>query len=107
MGFQWLAADDAEQSVYAFLRWADGGNHAVACATNFTPVPRGGHRVGLPWAGTWDIVVDTDAVQFGGSGFNGWRTSTVAEDVPWQGQPCSALVDLPPLGALWLAKHRP
>jgi 1,4-alpha-glucan branching enzyme len=105
-GFQWLEADDAENSVFGFLRWANGGTHAVACSVNYTPVPRGGYRVGLPWSGPWEIVVDTDAVRFGGSGFNGGRTSTVADATPWQGQPCSAIVDLPPLGALWLAAHR-
>jgi 1,4-alpha-glucan branching enzyme len=107
MGFQWLAADDAEHSVYAFLRWATAGLHAVACVANFTPVPRHSYRVGLPWPGEWDVVIDTDAVQFGGSGFNGGRTTVEADATAWQGQPCSATIDLPPLGTVWVAAHRP
>ena len=51
-GFNWLDADDAEHSVYAFLRWARDGQ-AVAVACNFTPVPRPGYRLGLPHGGAW------------------------------------------------------
>jgi len=106
-GFQWLEADDSEHSVYGFLRWAVDGAHALACTTNFTPVPRGGYRVGLPWAGTWEVVIDTDAAHVGGSGFAGGRRTVEAEALPWQHQPCSAAIDLPPLATVWLAAHRP
>jgi 1,4-alpha-glucan branching enzyme len=104
--FQWLDADDAEHSTYAFLRWANHGLHAVACIANFTPVPRPGHRVGLPWGGEWQVVVDSDHAVFGGSGYLG-RDSVTASDETWQGQPSSAAIDLPPLGVVWLAAHRP
>ena len=107
-GFEWLDADDAEHSVYAFTRWAADGLHAVVCIANFTPVPRPGYRVGLPWAGEWDVVVDTDAAWCGGSGSRGGVPSLQAEvAMPWQGQPVSAQLDLPPLGVVWLAAHRP
>ncbi len=106
-GFQWLDADDADSSIYGFLRWAVDGNHAVACVANFTPVPRAGYRVGLPWTGAWEVVIDTDAAGFGGSGFAGGRTTVEADATPWQGQPCSALIDLPPLASVWVARHRP
>jgi 1,4-alpha-glucan branching enzyme len=116
-GFQWLEADDADHSVYAFLRWANAGNHAVACIANFTPVPRPGYRVGVPWAGQWTRVVDTDHALFGGSGFAAsnydgtvpFHEATLAAttEVPWQGQSCSAIIDLPPLSVVWLAAHRP
>ena len=49
-GFQWLDADDADHSMYGFLRWSADGREVVACIANFTPVPREGYRVGLPWA---------------------------------------------------------
>jgi 1,4-alpha-glucan branching enzyme len=106
--FQWLDADDAAHSLFAFLRWAHAGAHAVACLANFTPVPRGGYRVGLPWAGTWQLVVDTDATRYGGSGSLGEMTAVEATtSMPWQGQPASAMVDVPPLGVVWLAAVRP
>jgi 1,4-alpha-glucan branching enzyme len=116
-GFQWLDADDAEHSVYAFLRWANGGAHAVACIANFTPVPRPGYRVGLPWAGNWNRVIDTDHALFGGSGYAASTYDGVTpfsdavvistDETMWQGQRCSALLDLPPLAVVWLAAHRP
>ena len=106
-GFQWLTADDAEHSIFAFLRWADEGEHALACIANFTPVPRPGYRVGLPWAGEWQVVVDTDAAKFGGSGSSGTRMTVGADPVAWQGQGSSASVDLAPLGVVWLAARRP
>ncbi|MFZ4719586.1 MAG: 1,4-alpha-glucan branching protein GlgB [Ilumatobacteraceae bacterium] len=112
MGFQWLNADDADNSTYAFLRWGYAGGTAVACLANFTPVPRPGVRIGLPWAGDWQLVVDTDSPAWGGSGFGGFTLDggtsfTATTDVPWQGQPASTVVDLPPLAVLWLAARRP
>ncbi|MGZ4773267.1 MAG: alpha amylase C-terminal domain-containing protein, partial [Ilumatobacteraceae bacterium] len=107
-GFQWLDADDAVHSVFAFLRWGYAGAHAVACIANFTPVPRPGHRIGLPWAGNWQVLIDSDNGQFGGSGYRG-ELATVSSTVehPWQGQPASAEFDLPPLGVVWLGAARP
>jgi 1,4-alpha-glucan branching enzyme len=107
-GFEWLDADDTEHSVYAFVRWAAGGQHAVVCLANFTPVPRPGYRVGLPWLGEWTVVVDTDAAWCGGSGYRGDSPGVHPEvAMPWQGYPVSAQIDLPPLGVVWLAAHRP
>jgi 1,4-alpha-glucan branching enzyme len=107
-GFQWLAADEELESVFAFLRWGASGERSVACVANFTPVPRPGFRVGLPWAGRWEVLVDTDAPVFGGSAFRDGAPQVVATaDVPYQGQPYSAQVDLPPLGVLWLGAARP
>jgi 1,4-alpha-glucan branching enzyme len=111
-GFQWLAADDAPHSVYAFLRWGYAGGTAVACVANFTPVPRRGYLVGLPWGGEWQRVLDTDSPAWGGSGFGGYDAAGTASvdastDIPWQGQPASAGVDVPPLGVVWLAGRRP
>jgi 1,4-alpha-glucan branching enzyme len=100
-GFQWIEADDAEHSVYAFLRWSAFGQQVVACVANFTPVPREGFRVGLPRAGAWRVLLDTNAQFFAGTGYAG-TDHFDATAQPWQGQPASALVDLPPLSVLWL-----
>ncbi|MEI7548226.1 MAG: 1,4-alpha-glucan branching enzyme, partial [Actinomycetota bacterium] len=112
MGFQWLDADDAEHSVFALLRWGYAGGKAVACIANFTPVPRAGYRVGLPWSGTWELLLDTDSPAFGGSRFAGFRFDEAnhfeaTSDVPWQGQRSSVLIDIPPLSVLWLGSSRP
>jgi 1,4-alpha-glucan branching enzyme len=101
-GFQWLEADDAANSSYAFLRWSGDGRQVVACIANFTPVPREGYRVGLPWGGEWEVLLDTNATWFGGTGFGGVRSVWAADGEPQHGQPASAFITLPPLGVLWL-----
>ena len=108
-GFQWLEADDVDQSVFGFLRWGYGGGTVLACVANFTPVPRPGYRVGLPWEGQWQLVMDTDAPVYGGSGYGPSEASGVhaSTEVAWQGQPASAVVDLPPLAVRWLVARRP
>jgi 1,4-alpha-glucan branching enzyme len=102
-GFQWLDADDAVHSMYSFLRWDDHGAAAVACIANFTPVPRPGYRVGLPWNGEWEVVLDTDAASWWGSGHRSVGPITATDDEPWQGQPSSAVLDVGPMSMLWLA----
>jgi len=99
--FRWLEADDASHSVYAFVRHHH--DKAVICVANFTPNTWTGYRLGAPSAGAWTVLVDTDHQRFGGSGFRG-DTPTVhaSDDIPWQGQPASIVLDLPPLGVLWL-----
>jgi 1,4-alpha-glucan branching enzyme len=99
--FRWLDADDRANSIYAFLRYSPDGNEAVVCIANFTPVPRDGYRVGVPWLGTWEVLLDTNATYFGGTGYGGFA-SVPAEATPLQRQPASAVVTLPPLSVLWL-----
>jgi 1,4-alpha-glucan branching enzyme len=107
-GFEWIEANDADNSVYAFVRWSAGTAQAVVCIANFTPVPRNGYRVGMPWAGEWTVIVDTDSLAFGGSGYRGEQRSIGATtDVPWQGRPASVQLDLPPLSVVWLGAQRP
>ena len=105
-GFRWIDADDADQSCFSFLRLGVGESAAarpVACLANLTPVPRYGYRVGLPATGAWEVLVDSDAEAFGGSGAVAGAPVVEAEPVPWHGQPASAALTLPPLGVLWLA----
>jgi 1,4-alpha-glucan branching enzyme len=69
---------------------------------NLSPVPREAHRLGLPRAGRWRELLNTDAVEYGGSGVvNAEVVQT--EEVAWHGRPVSVEVQLPPLGAVWLA----
>ncbi|MCU1366026.1 MAG: glgB, partial [Ilumatobacteraceae bacterium] len=100
--FQWLDANDAERSIYSFVR--HGATGPVVCVANFTPQPRQGQRVGVPSGGTWNVILDTDHHRFGGSSYRGDAWSLDATDeISWQGQPASVVVDLPPLGVLWLS----
>ncbi|WP_332726549.1 1,4-alpha-glucan branching protein GlgB [Pseudomonas sp. ESBL9] len=99
-GFQWLIGDDATNSVYAWLRWSKDGQPLVVVA-NFTPVPRQGYRIGVPFAGTWQEVLNSDADTYAGSNYgNGAGVGT--EPLPSHGQTHSLALNLPPLGVLIL-----
>jgi 1,4-alpha-glucan branching enzyme len=99
-GFQWLIGDDAINSVYAWLRWSKDGRPVLVVA-NFTPVPREGYAVGVPFGGRWSEVINSDADTYAGSNFgNGGEVFT--QDEPRHGQPMSLSLNLPPLGVLIL-----
>jgi 1,4-alpha-glucan branching enzyme len=100
-GFRWLEASDAAANVIAFVRQSRGGERLLVCACNLSPVPREEYRLGLPRAGVWQEVINTDDGRYGGSGMSNGRVT--AEGTPWHGQPYSAAVTLPPLGVVWLA----
>jgi 1,4-alpha-glucan branching enzyme len=103
-GFRWIESHDADANTLVFARLARDPASALVCAVNFSPVPRPGYRVGLPSGGRWQEMVNTDAARYGGSGVvNGMVDATAG---PWHEQPFSALVNLPPLGAIWLTPER-
>jgi len=106
-GFDWLDADNAEHSTYSFIRWDRGGEAAVVCIANLGGAPRPGYRVGLPWAGDWEVVLDTDDLRWSGSGCRSGSMSLHAVDEPCQGRGSSAVIDVPPLSAVWLAAEAP
>ena len=99
-GFQWLVADDAANSVFAFLR-RGGGAPPIAVLLNLTPQPHGSYRVGLPQGGIWREILNTDADVYGGSNV-GNAGAVQAYGDGCHGQPFSAHVTLPPLGAVLL-----
>jgi len=99
-GFAWIDANDADGNVLSFLRWSESGG-VLACVANFSGAPHLGYRVGLPYAGAWDEILNTDSVQYGGSGV-GNLGRVEATQAPCHGQPASATLSVPPLGAIWL-----
>ncbi|RZT88022.1 1,4-alpha-glucan branching enzyme [Pseudonocardia sediminis] len=103
-GFAWIDANDAAGNVLSFLRHgtdAAGRATVLACVANFSGAPNENYRVGLPFAGRWTEVLNTDAASYGGSGVGNLGT-VVAENQMWHGQPASAALRLPPSGVLWL-----
>jgi 1,4-alpha-glucan branching enzyme len=97
-GFRWVDASDAEQSVLAYLRRGAGDEH-VLVACNFTPVPRHNHRLGVPVAGRWREILNSDAALYGGSGQGNLGGATTAP-VAAQGFLQSIVVTLPPLAVV-------
>ena len=99
-GFRWTVLSDAEQSVYAWLRFAPGEKPALVVC-NFTPVPRHGYRLGVPEAGFWREVINTDAAAYEGSNM-GNGGGVHASDEPCGEFACSLWLTLPPLATLIL-----
>ncbi|OLD09866.1 MAG: 1,4-alpha-glucan branching enzyme [Deltaproteobacteria bacterium 13_1_40CM_3_69_14] len=100
-GFQWLQADAADANVFAFVRWSEDRKRHAICVANLSPVPRYGYRVGMPQAGSYKELINSDAAAYGGSGV-GNPERVAVEDTPWDGQQQSAQLTLPPLGTIWL-----
>ena len=99
-GFRWVVVDDADQSVAAWLRYGAEGDPPVLVVCNFTPVPRSNYRIGLPSAGTWREVFNSDADAYGGSGVGNYGAVTAGAQ-PSHGLPASAEVTLPPLATVY------
>jgi 1,4-alpha-glucan branching enzyme len=77
------------------------GGAVLACIANFSGDPHSEYRVGLPHAGRWVEVINTDAHGYGGSGVGNLGVVDAVPE-PWHGRPASAVITLPPLGVLWL-----
>lgn len=101
-GHEWIDANDSDTSVLTYLRWDQERQAPVVVACNFTPVPRHGYRIGVPRAGFWREVLNTDAGIYGGSGL-GNLGGLATQDVPWHGRDHSLAVLLPPLAAVVFA----
>jgi 1,4-alpha-glucan branching enzyme len=99
-GFEWIDSSDHEQCVLVYLRRGEHEEDNVVVVLNLTPIPRPQYRIGLPGEGNWQIVLSSDAVEYGGSGFG--NNAVTVNDIPWQGRLVSVELDLPPLGALVL-----
>ncbi len=99
-GFRWVVADDHAHSVLAWLRFGEPGDAPVLVVSNFTPVPRDAYRVGLPFAGHWRELLNTDAARYGGSNL-GNLGGVTARAEPSHGLPASAEVLLPPLATVF------
>ncbi|MGO9543569.1 MAG: 1,4-alpha-glucan branching protein GlgB [Rhodomicrobium sp.] len=100
-GFQWITVDDAQNSVFAWLRWGPPNSRPVAVITNFTPVPRNGYRIGLPFAGHWREILNTDAMDYGGSGSGNFGGVT-AHGHAFRRFPAFADLTVPALATVYL-----
>ncbi|MDO4716066.1 MAG: 1,4-alpha-glucan branching protein GlgB [Propionibacteriaceae bacterium] len=101
-GFQWLNADDARNNLFSWIRRDSAGNE-IACFVNFSPEPQPNYRVGMPRAGVWEEILNTDSLAYDGSGQFGNLGRVIARSVPGDlHNPASASVNVPPLGAVWL-----
>jgi 1,4-alpha-glucan branching enzyme len=102
-GFEWIDANDADLSSLSFLRKAKSNSDQILVVCNFTPVPRQNYRVGVPVGGFWREILNSDAVENGGSGL-GNLGGVEAAPIPYHGRPHSLNLTLPPLACIFLKK---
>ena len=103
-GFEWINANDGDHNVITYLRKgkdAEGRKDLIACIVNFAGNPHEGYRVGLPFPGKWEEVLNTDSEDYAGSGVTNPGVLE-AEELPWDGQSASVRLRVPPLGAIFL-----
>lgn len=105
-GFEWIDCNDNVRSLISFIRWGKEGNEAVVFVCNFTPVPRYEYRIGVPFGGYWQEVLNSDAEIYGGSGV-GNLGGVSADEIPFHGRSHSLSMTLPPLGVVVLKGKRP
>ena len=100
LGFEWIDCNDSEHSVLSWLRWGSDGSFVVV-VFNFTPVPQTDYRLGVPEAGNYLELLNTDSVFYGGSNL-GNGGALPAHEGEWMGRPANLEVTIPPLGAVVL-----
>ncbi|RDD63801.1 1,4-alpha-glucan branching protein GlgB [Ferruginivarius sediminum] len=103
-GFEWIESHDWRNAVIAFLRRGHDPDHIVVAVCNFTQVPQHAYRVGVPEAGFYKELLNTDAERYGGSNM-GNLGGVMAERVPAHGRPHSLALTLPPLATLLLERQ--
>jgi 1,4-alpha-glucan branching enzyme len=105
-GFEWVDANDADNSVLSFLRWGKDRRAPVLVLYNFTPIARDNYRVGVPSGGYWRELLNSDSPDYGGSG-RGNLGGVDAVPIPLHGRPYSLTLSLPPLAVLFLQPATP
>jgi 1,4-alpha-glucan branching enzyme len=95
-GFSWIDCHDSQQSVMSYLRRA--GEDFVLVVLNFTPIPRHGYRIGVPCAGLYQEIFNSDSQYYGGS--NVGNCAVHSENWAWMGHAYSISLTLPPLAGL-------
>jgi 1,4-alpha-glucan branching enzyme len=100
-GFRWVVVDH-ENCVLGMVRTTPEKSSAILAISNFTPVPRHNYRVGVQAGGEWIEILNSDAIEFGGSGIRNGRISSEAQAA--HGQDNSIQLHLPPLATVFLRR---
>ena len=101
-GFEWISANDSDNSVIAFLRRSRDSSRAMLCVCNFTPVVRHDYRIGAPGPGIYHERLNTDSQYYGGSNVGNPFGMVDAEQIPSHGRDWSVSLTLPPLATVFL-----
>ncbi|PQB05952.1 1,4-alpha-glucan branching protein GlgB [Aureitalea marina] len=104
-GFEWISYDDSENSVLAFIRHGEDPQDDLIIICNMTPVIREDYRIGIPYAGSYRYVFNSDDSNYGGSGVT-FSNRPKTEDIPWHRWDQSISFTLPPLGMMALKRMK-
>jgi 1,4-alpha-glucan branching enzyme len=99
-GFEWIDVNNAMENIVAFLRKPQDGSNELVCVGNFSALARKGYRLGLPQAGNYRLIVNTDDQVYGGKGKR-LPQSFESERIAAVGRENSVTIDLPPFSTLW------
>lgn len=102
-GFEWIESGDAVNSILVYLRKGVHADHNLIVVLNLTPSVFHNYRIGFPAAGVWEVVLNSDDIDFHGSGVQ--QPAIKTENRKWMEQPFSAELTLPPLGGLVLKRE--
>jgi 1,4-alpha-glucan branching enzyme len=103
-GFQWIDCNDSENSVVSIARFARNRRDAIVMVFNFTPVPRAEYRIGVPDAGFYAEILNSDSADYGGSNV-GNLGGVTTEPIAAHGFEQSVKLTIPPLGCLMLKRQ--
>lgn len=104
-GFEWIDADNADESIFTFVRYAKDRDVMVVAVSNFTPVPRENYRIGVPKLGRYVEVFNSDAEIYGGSGMGNMGGLDAVEE-GHNGRPYSIVATIPPLSTMLFVLQR-
>jgi 1,4-alpha-glucan branching enzyme len=104
-GFEWIDASDALQSTISFIRQGKSDDTPVLAVCNFTPTVHTRYQVGAPCGGKWVEILNSDAVEYGGSGQRNPK-SIEASTQTYHGRPYSLTITLPPLAIVLLKPEK-
>ncbi|MBC2578729.1 1,4-alpha-glucan branching protein GlgB [Clostridium sp. DJ247] len=100
-GFQWIDANNYSQSILAFMRKTDKPKETLIVICNFTPMVYYDYKIGVPYLGEYEELLNTDNKKYGGSG-QIMDTILYAEDEPWHSEPYHIKIKVPPMAAVIL-----
>jgi len=103
-GFSWIDVHDSDNSVVSFMRKSNNEQETLVFVCNFTPMTRYGYRLGVPYAGDYYEVINSDATRYGGGGVENPQPMP-SGPIPWQSCPHSILLTLPPLASVILKRR--
>ncbi|WP_405329753.1 1,4-alpha-glucan branching protein GlgB [Ruminobacter sp.] len=103
-GFMWLDHSDYQNSIFAMMRRDANGENPVIVVSNFTPTTHEQYRLGVPTAGKYKVILNTDSKYYWGSDYDLGGIEFEASDVSWHGQYHSIVLNLPPLATVFIKR---